>query len=139
MAFGVPYKIKNLLGNDSRYPSISHKKCFVPNIDPLDFVGKIWGGILLDLVLQICEVDGAIPSVDGDFTTPTWAQHILITASIYIGNVDQVTRMFPVGCSLVGFTCMDFKPPAFASKTFEIGYLDLLGVFVQFEFLFAPT
>ena len=47
--------------------------------------------------------------------------------------------MFPVGCSLVGFTCMDFKPPAFASKTFEIGYLDLLGAFVQFEFLFAPT
>ena len=76
-------------------------------------------------------------------SNPTWAQHILITASIYIGNVDQITRMFPVGCSLVGFTCMDFKPPAFASKTFEIWYLDLLevfmGVFVQFELLFAPT
>ena len=32
------YKIKNLLGNDSRYQTISHKKCFVPKVSVSDFV-----------------------------------------------------------------------------------------------------
>ena len=39
------YKIKNLSGNVSRYPTISHKTCFVPNVDVLDFVGDFFGGI----------------------------------------------------------------------------------------------
>ena len=39
------YKIKNQLGDDSRYPAISHKKRFVPNVNVLDFVREIFGGI----------------------------------------------------------------------------------------------
>ena len=39
------YIINNLLGDDSRYPTISHKKCFVPNVNVLDFVGESFGGI----------------------------------------------------------------------------------------------
>ena len=41
------YKIQNLLGDHSRYPTISHKKCFVPNVNVLDFVGDIFGGIII--------------------------------------------------------------------------------------------
>jgi hypothetical protein len=38
------YQIKNLLGDDLRYPTLSDKKCFVPNINVLDFVGDfVWG------------------------------------------------------------------------------------------------
>ena len=39
------YKIKNLLEDGSKYPTISHKKCFVPSVNVLDIVGKI-GGIV---------------------------------------------------------------------------------------------
>ena len=39
------YKIINPFGDDSRYPAISHKKCFVPNVNVLDFVGIFFGGI----------------------------------------------------------------------------------------------
>ena len=35
------YIINNLLGDDSRYPTISHKKCFVPDANMLDFIGEI--------------------------------------------------------------------------------------------------
>jgi hypothetical protein len=37
------YQIKNLLGDDLRYPTLSDKKCFVPNINVLDFVGDFFG------------------------------------------------------------------------------------------------
>ena len=30
---------KNMFGDDSRYTTISHKKCFVPNVNVLDVVG----------------------------------------------------------------------------------------------------
>ena len=39
------YKIKNQRGDDSRYPAISHKKRFVPNVNVLDFVREFFGGI----------------------------------------------------------------------------------------------
>jgi len=40
------YQIKNLLGDDLRYPILSDKKFFVPNINVLDFVGDfVLGGI----------------------------------------------------------------------------------------------
>ena len=39
------YKIKNRLGDDSRYLTISHKKRFVPNVNVLDFVREFFGGI----------------------------------------------------------------------------------------------
>ena len=39
------YKIKNLLGNNSKYSTISHKKCFVPNVNVLDFVRDFFGNI----------------------------------------------------------------------------------------------
>ena len=39
------YKIINLFGDDSRYPAISHKKSFVPNVSVLDFVRGFFGGI----------------------------------------------------------------------------------------------
>ena len=50
------YKIKNRLGDDSRYLTISHKKRFVPNVTVLDFVRypntiKYWAKIK----------DGAVP------------------------------------------------------------------------------
>lgn len=44
----------------------------------------------MDLVLQICEVDGAIPLVDGDFNPnlgSAYFDHGLYL-TIYIGNVD---------------------------------------------------
>ena len=37
------YKIINLSGDDPRSVIISHKNCFVPNIDVLDFVGDLFG------------------------------------------------------------------------------------------------
>ena len=40
------YKIKNLLGNDSRYTTISHKKCFVPKVSVSDFVADVFGGMV---------------------------------------------------------------------------------------------
>ena len=43
------YIINNLLGDDSRYPTISHKKCFVPNVNVLDFVGEFFWRYLSDL------------------------------------------------------------------------------------------
>ena len=39
------YKNKNLFGDDSRYPTITHKKFFVPNVHVLDFVG-FFGGMI---------------------------------------------------------------------------------------------
>ena len=40
-------KIKNLFGDDSRYPTMSHKKKgFVPNVDVLDFVEDFFWGML---------------------------------------------------------------------------------------------
>ena len=48
------YKIINLFGDDSRYPTISHKKCFVPNVNVLDFVGDFFGGIVYALSVYIC-------------------------------------------------------------------------------------
>ena len=40
------YKIKNLLGDDSRYPSPT-KKCCVPNVNVLDFVGIFYLEVLI--------------------------------------------------------------------------------------------
>ena len=47
-----PYRVKNLSGDDSRYPPISHQKCLYPNVDVLDFLREILGGIIVLLVSQ---------------------------------------------------------------------------------------
>ena len=39
------YKIKNLLGGDSRYPTISHKKMFCAKRYRVRFVGTLFGGM----------------------------------------------------------------------------------------------
>ena len=41
-----PYRVKNQSGDDSRYPPISHQKCLYPNVDVLDFLREILGGII---------------------------------------------------------------------------------------------
>ena len=41
-----PYRIKNLSGDDSSYPPISHQKCLYPNVDVLYFLKEILGGII---------------------------------------------------------------------------------------------
>ena len=47
------YKIKNLSGIESRYPTISHKKMLCAKLDVLDFVEEIFGDIIYIYILDI--------------------------------------------------------------------------------------
>ena len=79
------YKTKNLLGDDSRYPIISHTNWFVPSINLLDFVGKIFGGIICRYLQTIDHVSHIIiyvfftdPEVRGCLMVPRWTGYDLI-------------------------------------------------------------
>jgi hypothetical protein len=54
------------------YPTISHKKCFVPNVNVLDFVGDFFGGIIkargkfLYMFFETTsDNDGPLPNLNG--------------------------------------------------------------------------
>ena len=44
---------KNLSDDDSKYPTISHKKCFVPNVDMLNFVVFFWMFMYIYIYIHI--------------------------------------------------------------------------------------